>query len=155
MTAEPGVDWDSQGRVLGFGLTQRPTKHRIIISGRNLYTFCAADTLMIPVILDQPARVESTCAATGQLVRVEVTPQAVQSVDPTTAVVSQVFLCSDITDIRAQGCDHGHFFVTADAAERWGREHPGGEVRPVGEFFPRLLTIGRELGWAHEQSRSD
>lgn len=148
LRAEPGVDWDAQGRLLGFGLTQRPTQHRLLVGGRELYAFCAADTLMLTLMLDQPTTVESPCAATGQPIRIELTPQAVTSLRPTTAVLSQVRLCSSMTDIRAQGCDHGHFFATADAAQQWQSEHPEGEIRPVKDFFTRLHAVGRELRWA-------
>lgn len=150
--AQPGVDWDVQGRVLGFGLTQRPTAHRFVVDGRVLYTFCAADTLIFPVLLDQLATVQSRCATTGREIRIEVNPQAVTSADPATTVVSQVSLCSDCVcseiDIRATVCDHGHFFATAEAAAQWRREHPDGEVRPVGEYFTRFRVTSRELEWA-------
>lgn len=40
LRAQPGTDWDDRGRLLGFGLTQRPTRHRYMIDGRVLFTFC-------------------------------------------------------------------------------------------------------------------
>ena len=49
LRAQPGTDWDDEGRLLGFGLTQRPTPHRYIVDGRVLYTFCAGDTLIFTV----------------------------------------------------------------------------------------------------------
>lgn len=88
--AQPGTDWDERGRLLGFGLTQRETRHRYVVDGRELFTFCAADTLLFPPILGRSESVSSTCPATGQTIRVEVTPTAVTKVDPATAVVSHV-----------------------------------------------------------------
>src|ERR1700740_1796075 len=84
LRAQPGTDWDDSGQLLGFGLTQRPTRHRYIIDGRVLFTFCAADTLLFTPLLGRPASVESSCPTTGQTISVELTPQAVTSVDPTT-----------------------------------------------------------------------
>ena len=100
LRAQPGTDWDDRGRLLGFGLTQRPTRHRYILDGRVLFTFCAADTLMFTPILGRPAAVESSCPTTGQTIRVELTPETATSVDPTTAVVSQVNLACGASDIR-------------------------------------------------------
>jgi alkylmercury lyase len=145
--AQPGTDWDDGGRLLGFGLTQRPTRHRYIVDGRVLFTFCAADTLIFTPILGRPATVESSCPTTGDPIRIELTPQAVTSVDPTTAVVSHVNLCCGASDIRGSLCDHGHFFASDSAAQPWRWAHPDGDVRPVGEFFDIALGICRELGW--------
>ncbi|MCC3318410.1 organomercurial lyase MerB [Nocardia africana] len=144
---QPGTDWDEQGRLVGFGLTQRETVHRFTVDARVLYTFCAADTLLFPPILGRPALVESPCAATGRPIRIEVGPDAVGATDPETAVVAQPALCGT-ADIRATFCDHGHFFVTSDAAREWQARHPGGDVRPVAEFFDIALATCRELGWA-------
>jgi alkylmercury lyase len=149
LRAQPGTDWDDRGRLLGFGLTQRPTRHRYTMDGRVLFTFCAADTLIFTPILGRPASVESNCPTTGETIRVELTPRAVTSVDPTMAVVSQVHLaCGAASNIRASLCDHGHFFASDSAAQPWLRAHPDGDVRPVGEFFDIALGVCRELGWA-------
>ncbi|MQA85571.1 MAG: organomercurial lyase MerB [Streptosporangiales bacterium] len=147
LRAQRGTDWDERGRLVGFGLTQRPTAHRFVVDDRTLYAFCAADTLIFPPIMGKAATVESTCPATGQRIRLRVTPEAATSVEPTTAVVSQVCLCEDITDIRATVCDHGHFYASAGAAAEWRRDHPDGELRPVREFFTLGLAASRELGW--------
>ena len=148
LRAQPGTDWDDRGRLLGFGLTQRPTRHRYLIDGRVLFTFCAADTLIFTPILGRPARVESSCPTTGQPIRIELTPEAVTSADPTTTVVSQLNLCCGASDIRGSLCDYGHFFASVSAAQPWRRAHPDGDVRPVGDFFDIAMGISRELGWA-------
>lgn len=144
--AQPGTDWDQEGRLLGFGLTQRRTPHRFVVGGRELFTFCAADTLLFPPILGLPARVESTCPATGVPIRLDIRPEAVDSVDPITTVVSHLGLCAGL-DVRATTCDHGHFFATDAAAGNWRVEHPDGEVLAVDEFFKLGLAADRELGW--------
>ncbi|MGH3968098.1 MAG: organomercurial lyase MerB [Mycobacterium sp.] len=147
LRAQPGTDWDEDGGLLGFGLTQRPTRHRYIVDGRVLFTFCAADTLIFTPILGRPASVESSCPTTGQPIRVELTPQAVTSVDPPTTVVSQINLACGASDIRGSCCDHGHFFASEMAAQEWRDAHPDGEVRPVRELFDIALAVCRELGW--------
>jgi alkylmercury lyase len=148
LRAQPGTDWDERGRLLGFGLTQRPTRHRYVVDGRVLYTFCAADTLIFTPILGRPARVESSCPTTSQTIRIELTPGAVTLVDPATSVVSALNLCCGVSDIRGSLCDHGHFFASNSAAQPWRRAHPDGDIRPVGEFFDIALGVCRDLGWA-------
>ncbi len=67
--------YDDQKRVIGFGgLTAEPTKHCLRMNGRELFTWCAWDGLFIPHLLGATAELESHCPATGQLLRVRVTP---------------------------------------------------------------------------------
>lgn len=64
---------DHDGAVVAFsGLSLRPTKHRLAVAGRQLFTWCAWDTLFLPELLDQPAEVGSTCPVTGAPVRLRV-----------------------------------------------------------------------------------
>jgi alkylmercury lyase len=144
---QPGTDWDDHGRLVGFGLTQRPTAHRFIVEGRELFTFCAADTLLFAPILGGTARVESTCPTTGETIGIDLAGDRVLDLKPAAAVVSQVRLCP-VADIRASICDHGHFFASPEAAEPWHRAHPDGYVTPVREFFDLALSTDREMGWA-------
>jgi len=51
LRAQPGTDWDENGRLVGFGLTLRETPHRFVVSGRTLFTWCAIDTLIFPVLM--------------------------------------------------------------------------------------------------------
>jgi alkylmercury lyase len=144
---QPGTDWDENGDVVGFGLTQRPTAHRFIISGRTLYTFCASDALFFPAVLGEPAAVESSCPATGQPIRIELTPQAVLSVNPNDAVVSQLHDPQFLGDVRANVCDQGHFFASGDAASGWMNQHPGGRVLAISEALAQTRSGCEELGW--------
>lgn len=126
------VETDQQGRVVGYGLTLKPTPHRFEIGGRQLYTWCALDTLVFPAILARSARIESPCPSTGTPVRVEVGPDGVTSVKPDTAVVSLVLPSPGRqAGIRAAFCNQVHFFASPQAAEGWLEEHPGMTVLPV------------------------
>src|SRR2546428_80182 len=55
----PDAELDEEGKLVGMGLTLRPTQHRFKIDGRDLYTWCALDTLMYPSLLGVTAQVES------------------------------------------------------------------------------------------------
>lgn len=135
LRAQPGTDWDDDGRIVGFGLTLRPTPHRFVVDGQVLYTWCATDTLVFPAILGRGAVVESACPVTSRPIRLEVTPDDVVSVEPPTAVVSQVHPAEAVEDIRGVVCRHGHFFSSPQAASEWAAEHPEGQVLSVSEAF--------------------
>jgi alkylmercury lyase len=144
----PGVDWDDNGRIAGFGLTLRPTPHRFTFDDRTVYAFCASDTFEFPVILGRPGLIESVCAATGQPIRIELTPDRLLTVDPPQAVVSKVRPDHPVTDIRAQICNLGNFFSTPHAAEDWLAHHPQGTTAPVQEDFDITRQAIIQLGWA-------
>lgn len=45
LSSVPDAEYDDDGRILGLALTLRPTPHRFTVAGRQLYTWCALDTL--------------------------------------------------------------------------------------------------------------
>jgi alkylmercury lyase len=98
LTGWPGVFLDDDGRVIGFwGLTTRrlsPT-HRFRFGGRALYTWCAWDTLFLPGILGETARVESACPTTHEPISLVVSPERVVETSHSNSVVS--FLTPDRT----------------------------------------------------------
>ncbi len=85
-----GVQVDEQGNVVGAALTARPTAHRVEVGDKELYAWCALDTLFIPGLLGEAAEVESRCPVSGESVRVSVTPDGVEDFSPPGAVVSVV-----------------------------------------------------------------
>lgn len=147
LARQPGVDWTDEGRVAGFGLTLRPTPHAFIFDGRTVYGFCATDVVNFPVILGGAGVIESTCPATGQRIRIELSRDGVLEVDPPGAVVSKVHLSQAVANIRDL-CDLGHFFSSSAAAAGWLAAHPDGEVVPVADEFEVGRRAMDELGWA-------
>jgi alkylmercury lyase len=119
-----------QGRALGFGgLAAAPMHHRFEVEGRTLWTWCAWDSLFIPEILGHPARVASADPETGEMVRLVVTPDRIESVVPDGAVVSfvqreaQVFDV-DAANVMAKFCHFVFFFSSRASGERWTAKHP-------------------------------
>ena len=53
LAAVPDTEYDAQGRILGQGLTLRPTNHRFTVAGEELYTWCALDTLIFPALVER------------------------------------------------------------------------------------------------------
>lgn len=139
----PSIELDEQGRVVGYGITLNPAPHHFTVDGRQLYTWCALDTLLFPALLNRTADVESPCHGTGTSVRVRVEPTGVRSVEPTSSVVS-IVTPEEVSAIRSSFCNYVHFFSSAEAARGWLEEHPAAAVLPVAEAF----DLGRRLAAA-------
>ena len=139
----PSAEWDEQGRVAGLGLTLRPTPHRFEVQGHTLFAWCALDALLFPVLLGQPASIESPCRGTGEPVRVQVTPAGIEAVEPPSAVVS-IVAAQDLASVRSVGCNNTDFFHSSEAASRWLQRHPEANILPVEEAFRlgRLIAEG-------------
>jgi alkylmercury lyase len=156
LAAQTSAERDEQGRLVGLALTLRPTSHRFTVDGRTLFAWCASDTLMLPVILGRPAVVESTCPQTGQPIRIELTPDRVERVDPPDAVMTAVRPPGQLTDVRSATCNHGHFFSSLAATAAWTDAHRDGHILPVEEAFRLDRQVIEQLGWDaahHEASR--
>jgi alkylmercury lyase len=95
------------------------------------------DTLFFPLILGERAIAESRCPTTGRAIRVELEPEQILSVSPEQAVISRIG-AGPVSDVRAEVCDHGHFFASAEAAHDWADQHPDGLVGPVHEAFEQV-----------------
>jgi alkylmercury lyase len=130
----PSIEFDEHGNVIGAGLTLRPTPHRFTINGLTMFVWCALDALMFPGMIGQTVQVESPCAATGTPVRIQVTPNGVEQVEPRQAVVSLV-IPEVSADIRSSFCCYVNFFSSDQAASQWLHEHPGATTLPVREAY--------------------
>jgi alkylmercury lyase len=133
----PNVDYDDDGSVVAFsGLSLTPTAHRFAVGGRQLYTWCAWDTLFLPAMLGQPADVRSTCPVTGGDIRLTVEPDGVRRVDPQPLWISFPPAATTSTaDITGTFCCHVHFLATTAAAEHWLSRHPEGTVLAIDDAY--------------------
>jgi alkylmercury lyase len=145
---QTSAELDADGRLVGLGLTLRPTPHRYLLDGRTVFTWCASDVLTFPVVLGHPGIIEATCGSTGQPIRVELTPDGVKRVDPSGAVVSAVRPAGELADVRSAICQHGRFFAFMQAAAQWAVEHPEADIRPVEEAFAVERAVVTQVGWA-------
>jgi len=127
------VERDEEGRIVGFGLTLRPTRHVFVVDGRRLYTWCALDALLFPILLDREAQVMSPCVTTGVPVSMKITPKGIFDVMPPGAVLSIVTSRSDGCDLRESFCAHVNFFSSVEAAG--ARQDGSTEVLPVAAGF--------------------
>lgn len=144
---QPGTDRDPQGRIVGFGVSLRPTPHAFRFDDGIVYGWCATAVLELPIILGRGGVGESTCPTTGQQIRVELTPHRVTNIDPPEAVVSKLSPTEAVTDIRADICNLGSFFSSPEAAADWLNDHPQGTVDPITTEFSITQRVMSEVGW--------
>jgi alkylmercury lyase len=114
-----------------------------MVGGRELYTWCAWDTLLLPALLDQPAQVESNCPVTGRAVRFTVEPSRFRDVHPDDVWVSFPPAATTSTaDITGTFCCHVHFLADRVAADQWLSRHAGATALALPEAFElgRLAT---------------
>jgi alkylmercury lyase len=127
----PGVFSDPERRIVGYwGLALPPAyagPHRFAIGGRSFSAWCAWDTLFLPELLGRTAEVESAGPDQGGPVRLTVTPERVERIDPADARMS--FLLPDAAavqkDVVTSFCHFVHFFPSLQAGESWTARHPG------------------------------
>jgi alkylmercury lyase len=85
-----------------------------------------ATGLFIPQILQTTARVESTCPVTGSKIRLTVTPEGVQQLEPAETVMS--FVTPDSSKMREEVilhfCHYVYFFRSAETGAQWITQHP-------------------------------
>lgn len=123
----PGVHRAANATVTGYwGLTIKPTRHRMRLGERVLYAWCAWDTLFLPELLGQRAKVQSNCPVSGKKIALEVGPGGVKA-GARRAPVS--FVAPDpqkaMQDIVSNFCRFVHFFSTEEAGAEWVSQHPG------------------------------
>ncbi len=138
---------DSEGHIVGFGgLAVRPMPHRFNLNGRRLYTWCAWDSLFIPIILGQVADVESRPPGGSGFVRLRVGRDGIERVEPEGAVMS--FLLPTAETFRADAlkamasfCHYVSFFTDRESAMAWTAQHPDTTVMSI----PDAFELGRHM----------
>lgn len=67
------AELDGKERVIGMhGLTTRSTRHRLVLDGVALHTWCAIDAVGIPAAVEVDAIVRTTCEHCGELAEIEI-----------------------------------------------------------------------------------
>jgi alkylmercury lyase len=147
----PGLYHDKHRRIIGYwGLTIVPTRHKLRIEDRDLYAWCAWDTLFLPALLGARAEVQSTCRATGTPVRLTIGLNAVEAASPANLGVS--FVLPDANGIRsdviASFCRHVHFFRSPQLAQLCHELPPSAFVLTLTEAFEAGRARNRGRYWA-------
>jgi len=127
----PGVFSDAERRIVGYWGLSLPaaygSPHTLRMDGRTLSAWCAWDTLFLPQLVDQTAEIESTSPGQTGIVRLTITPQQVEQVEPVGAQMS--VLVPDAQEIQknvvTSFCHFVHFFPSRQTAESWTAKHAG------------------------------
>jgi alkylmercury lyase len=135
----PGAFSDPEQRVVSYWGLSIPTAdsspHRLTIAGRQLNAWCAWDTLFLPQLLGETVEIESVSPEGGAVVRLTVTPDRVERVDPPSAEMS--FLVPDPADAREDVlgtfCHFVHFFPSRRTGESWVTSHVGAFMMSIDE----------------------
>jgi hypothetical protein len=104
---------------------------------------------LLALALGRPIHAEATCPTTGTPIRVDLTPEGVDRIDPSTPVVAVVDLDADLTlgpdRIDAEVCARQPLFASAQVASRgWMTTRRVGSFR-CGPSTPR--PAGSSIGW--------
>lgn len=124
-----------------------PRRYRMHAGGRPVGPGkgCSGDMYLLALALGRPIHAEATCPATGTPIRVDITPEGVARIDPSTAVVAVVNLDADLTlgpdRTDAEVCARQPFFASAQAASRWLADHPQGRLIPVRSFHAEARRL--------------
>lgn len=131
------IVYDEEDRVVSAGISLQPTPYQFEVNGHQLYTWCALDTLIFPVWLEQTAQVISSCPVTGTPMYLTVTPERVTRLDPSSGVLSLLIQDGLATccNIREAFCAYSQFFASQEAASRFLAQHPDGHVLPIEKAF--------------------
>ncbi len=143
----PGVFYDESDCIEAFlGLSVGKTPHRLRVDGRTVYTWCAWDTLFLPELLNATAIISSACGATGEVIKLVVSPSGIQTVEPDEVVVS--FLIPDVNELQenitASFCHFVYFFRSREDGEAWVTEHDGTFLLSLEEAF----AVGQKMNAA-------
>jgi alkylmercury lyase len=114
------------------------------VHDRILFAWCEWDTLFLPGILRQAARVRSICPTTSESIELVVGPDGISETSHPGAVVSFLLPMQAFDADVIQGfCHFVHFFADRAAGERWVAEHPGTFLLSLEEAFELGSRINR------------
>jgi alkylmercury lyase len=130
-----GCEFNEQGALIGDALTLTPTRHRFQVNNRDLYAWCALDTLFLPALINQTAEITSTCPQTGTTIHLTVSPDGIEAVSPPETALSIVFTSGCTSGINGSFCGQIHYFASREAAVQWVDGRTDFAVVSVGEGF--------------------
>jgi alkylmercury lyase len=130
--------WDSEGRLIGSALTLVPTPHRFRIMDKELYTWCAHDTIFLPGLLGMAAEVVSPDPLNGDLIKLVITPEGPETYSPKSAVLTIFQATEPATGPESAVCANSHYFTSIGSAEAWSKDRPGVTIMSIEEAFAQI-----------------
>jgi len=129
-------------RLIGvYGITLKPTQHRLTMHGATFFTWCAFDIVGIPAALGESAEVASECAECHGAVRVSIV-----NGEPPPSPITISWLSAQCDSIRDQFCPTVNFYCESVHYETALK---GGRAPDSSISLARAAEMGREnWGWA-------
>ncbi len=143
----PDTEFDTQGNIVGWGITLLPTQHQFRLKARPFFTWCAFDTVLFPPLLQVEAHVQSVCEASGQPITFVATPEGIADLLPATSVLSLILPTERCDCVRGTFCQQSLFFQTEEAASPWVALHPEAVLLSVEEAAALGQIVARM--WPH------
>jgi len=148
---------DQDGNLVeSYGLSLNPTKHNFVIGDNRLYSWCGVDTIFLPILIKKNARIESPDPITGEKIKLHVSPERVEEVEPSTAlvtwiaadVVTTASVATTASEIRGATCHYQNFFGSDESASKYISENPRVFVVTPSDVFNAInsaLTPYRDI----------
>jgi Alkylmercury lyase. len=130
------------GKLLGvYGLTLKPTQHRLALRGSTFFAWCAFDIVGIPAALGESAEIASECAQCQSVVRF-----AMIDGEPPELPIVISWLSERCDSIRDQFCPTVNFYCDQTHYEA---AVAAGQAPDASLNLERAAEMGREnWGWA-------
>ena len=139
---------DAAGRLTDlYGMTLAPTLHRLEVENRIVYGCCALWTHVIPMLVEQVVRIESVDPVRRELIRLTISPNGVQAVEPVHSMATLVNTTREAvaTDVGAAFCGHVRHFVSRESAEQFAEQNPTRTVVGLGELQEAASKLYRTI----------
>lgn len=126
---------DVQGNIIAFsGLSTVPTKHRFIVNGKMLYTWCVVDAILFAEWLDVEVNVHSSDPIDSSPIELQINGGQLLWTNPYPLFISWVESV-DTCNIRGSICNHVSFFASERTAKQWLKNNPDGKILTLEDFF--------------------
>ncbi|MGH3092651.1 MAG: alkylmercury lyase family protein, partial [Gaiellaceae bacterium] len=130
---------ESGGIVVAYPFSGRPTPHRVLLDGREVFAMCAIDALGTAPMLGRPVEVISTDPVDGEEIRVSLSPDGSASWQPEQAVVVTGRACDG--EAFRGCCQVLNLFASPENAERYLRRRSS--VSGFQISIPQAIESGR------------
>lgn len=140
-----GALYQRDGRLVAlYPLSLVPTRHRVLVGSATVFANCAVDALAVPLLVEDPVTVESSCALCGAPVSVRMRGDEIVEAQPEAVVVYVVAEeGGEPGPPVLTRCPHINFFCAPAHATAWQGSHPD---RPG-----RVLTVAEAARRAQER----
>ena len=105
---------------------------------RDLYTWCAHDTILLPGLLGTVAEVESPDPINGVRINLTISPQGPETYTPKSAVLTVLQATRPATGPESAVCTNSHYFTSRVSAEEWSKDRPGVAIMLIEDAFAQV-----------------